>query len=241
MVKLSIILPTYNEKENIKRMIPELHEFLEKNRISGEIIVADDNSPDKTWKQAEEMKKKFPEIRVLKRKKLEGVGAALRDAYNIAKGDLILSMDADCALEVKEISRLLKGIDGGFDLVIGSRFMSKSKFQKTSLVIRLRGIISKWGNLYTSLVTLTPINDFSLNFRVMKKEVWKKIDPPDNRNFFLAEMAILAKIKGFKVKSVPVSFKERTYGQSKTRVLNQFVVFLFKTLKYAFFLQWLYK
>jgi len=155
MVKLTIILPTYNERENIRKMVPELHSFLKENKLSGEIIVADDDSPDKTWELAEQMKKKYPEVRVLRRKKLEGIGAALRDAYDTAKGDLILSMDADCALEVKEISRLLKGIDDGFDLVIGSRFMSKSKFQKKSFVVRLRGVISKWGNLYTSLVTET--------------------------------------------------------------------------------------
>ena len=240
MVYLSLILPTYNEGENIKKLIPELAGFLKKNRIGSEIIVVDDNSPDRTWEIAEKMKNKYPNVRVIIRKKKEGIGAALEEAYNTAKGEILLSMDADLSLDVKEIPSLLEEIKKGNDLVIGSRYMTGSYFQKKSTAIKARGIISKWGNKYIAAITQTPVSDFSLNFRAMKKDVWKKINPRNKKNFFLAEMIIQAHIKGFRVKSIPAAFRERSYGESKTRVFNQFLVFLFKSTKYAFFLRWLY-
>lgn len=240
MVYLSLILPTYNESKNIKKLVPELFGFLKKNRLDAEILVVDDNSPDKTWKIAQEMKKKYSNIRVIVRKEKEGIGAALKEAYDKANGKILLSMDADLSLDIKEIPLLLNEIENGCDMVIGSRYMTGSYFQKKSPIIKARGIISKWGNKYISIITQTPVSDFSLNFRAMKKEVWKKINPRNKKNFFLAEMIIQAHLKGFKVKSIPATFKERSYGESKTKVFNQFLVFLFKSLKYAFFLRWLH-
>ncbi|MEM0360072.1 MAG: glycosyltransferase [Candidatus Diapherotrites archaeon] len=241
MKRLSLILPTYNESENIRKLVPQLEAFFKKNRLDAEILVVDDNSPDKTWKVAQNLNKKYGNIRVLRRKQKEGVGAALKEAYDKANAKILLSMDADLALEVEEIALLLKEIDSGHDMVIGSRFEKGSFFEKKSNIIKLRGIISDWGNKYLSLITCTPVSDFSLNFRAMKSEVWKKIKPTDKRNFFLAEMIIQAKIAGFKVKSVPATFRERSYGESKTKVANQFFVFFFKALKYAFPLQWVYR
>jgi dolichol-phosphate mannosyltransferase len=221
--------------------VPQLEAFFKKNRLDAEILVVDDNSPDKTWKVAQGLNKKYGNVRTLIRKKKEGVGAALKEAYDKADAKVMLSMDADLSLDINEIPLLLKELDNGYGMVIGSRFMKGSRFEKKSPIIRLRGIISDWGNKYISIITLTPISDFSLNFRAMKREVWQKINPTDKRNFFLAEMIIQAKIAGFKVKSVPATFKERSYGQSKTKVANQFFVFLFKALKYAFPWQWVYK
>ncbi|MFH1234467.1 MAG: glycosyltransferase, partial [Candidatus Diapherotrites archaeon] len=212
MRQLSVILPTYNESENIRKLVPQLEAFFKKSKIDAEILVVDDNSPDKTWKVAQGLNKKYGNIRVVIRKQKEGVGAALKEAYDKADAKVMLSMDADLSLDINEIPLLLTEIDNGYGMVIGSRFMKGSRFEKKSPVIRIRGIISNWGNKYISLVTLTPVSDFSLNFRAMKKEVWQKFHPTDKMIFFLAEMIILAKIEGFKVNSVPATFRERSYG-----------------------------
>ncbi len=232
MPELSIILPTYNEAKNIAKLIPQLEGVIRKNKLDAEIIVADDNSPDGTANIAKELNKKYGNIRVLLRKKKEGVGAAVRDAYNFAKGKLLLSMDADLQLKASDIMKLLAYIPE-YDMVIGSKYLEPQRYQKRSITSFLRYLISKYGNRYLGLITGTPFRDFSLNFRVLKRKVWQSIEPKDKRNFFFVEMIVQAYRKGFKIKEIPVEFKERPYGKSKTKVLNQIGVFLLKGLMYG--------
>lgn len=232
MVEISIILPTYNETENIRKLIPQLEEVIRKNKLDAEIVVADDNSPDGTASVAKELNKRYKNIRVLIRNKKEGIGAAVRDAYNFAKGNVLLSMDADLQLRATDIMKLL-GYIPEYDMVIGSKYLEPAKYQKTYIVSKIRYLISKYGNRYLGIVTGTPFRDYSLNFRALKREVWQAIEPKDKRNFFFVEMIVQAYRKGFKIKEVAVEFKERSCGESKTRVWHQMGVFLLKGLMYA--------
>jgi len=233
MPYVSIILPTYNEAENIARLIPKLEAVIKKNGLNAEIVVADDNSPDGTAMIAQKLNKKYGNIRVLLRQKKEGIGAAMKDAYDFAKGDVLLSMDADLQLNAKDVLKLLKHIPK-YDMVIGSKYLEPWRYQKRGFSNKMRYFISRYGNLYLSVVTRTPFRDFSLNFRALKKEVWYAIKPSDKRNFFFVEMIVQAHRKGFKIKEVPVEFKERLHGKSKTKVWHQMAVFILKGLMYAF-------
>lgn len=176
MVQISIILPTYNEAENIAKLIPQLEEVIRKNKLDAEIVVADDNSPDGTASVAKELNKKYGNIRVLLREKKEGIGAAVRDAYDFANGSVLLSMDADLQLNASDIMKLLRYIPK-YDMVIGSKYLEPAKYQKSSTVSKIRYLISKYGNRYLGVVTRTPFRDYSLNFRALKKEVWNAISP----------------------------------------------------------------
>jgi dolichol-phosphate mannosyltransferase len=232
-MKISIILPTYNEAENIAKLIPQLEEVIRKNRLDAEIVVVDDNSPDGTASVAKKLNEKYGNIRVLLREKKEGIGAAVRDAYNFAKGDVLLSMDADLQLNASDIMKLLRYIPE-YDMVIGSKYLEPARYEKSSVVSKIRYLISKYGNRYLGVVTRTPFRDYSLNFRALKREVWQAIEPKDKRNFFFVEMIVQAYRKGFKIKEVAVEFKERSQGESKTMVWHQMGVFLLKGLMYAF-------
>jgi dolichol-phosphate mannosyltransferase len=233
MPEISIILPTYNEAKNISRLIPELEKVVSEHGFDAEIVVVDDNSPDGTAETAEKLNKKFKNIRVLKREKKEGIGVAMKDAYDFAKGNILLSMDADLQLKAQDITELLKYI-GDYDMVFGSKYLEPAKYQRRNFLSKTRFLISKLGNRYLGLVNRTPFIDYSLNFRAMKKKVWKALSPEDKRNFFFVEMIVQAHRKGFKLKEIAVEFKERPYGQSKTRVLNQMGAFLVKGLLLAF-------
>ncbi|MEM4598308.1 MAG: glycosyltransferase [Candidatus Diapherotrites archaeon] len=224
---ISIVLPTYNEAQNISKLIPEIEKIISENKLNAEILIVDDKSPDGTAEVARKFYKTYKNIRVVIRAKKEGIGAALKDAYDIAKGEVILSMDADFQLNPKEIPKILKYFPE-YDFVIGSKYLKPEKYRRQKISSLLRYLISRNGNLYLSIISGVPIKDFSLNFRAFKKEVWRSIKANDKENFFLVEMILQAYWKGFKIKEVAVAFEERHHGFSKTRVANQIFVFLFK-------------
>lgn len=226
MLELSIILPTYNEKENLTILIPVLEKILEENKIEGEILVIDDSSPDGTAQEAERLNKKYKNIKVILRNKKEGIGTALREGYNRAKGSIILSMDSDMSFDTLVMLDLIKKINEGYDMAIGYKIGYKAQTAKKSI----QRIISRLGNKFMSTISGVKIHDFTPNFRAMKKEVWQSIDPREKTNVFLFEMILLAKHKGFKIGEVPVAFKDRVHGESKIRMSKEIPKFLFKSV-----------
>lgn len=230
-MELSIILPTYNERGNIAHVISEL-ESLFSTKKSFEIIVVDDSSPDNTAKEVEKMQRRYANIVLLKDQPKEGIGKALERGYNTAKGKWLLSMDADRAFLTKDIARLLAEREKGFDFIVGSKYSKGSHYMKKSVGDYLRSKISEYGNLYMRLVSGVPLQDFSMNFRLLKKEVWKNIKPKDKENFFLVEMLVQAHWKGHKIKEVGVSLLPRDFGVSKTNVWKQTGKFLVKSTSF---------
>ncbi|MBN2517868.1 MAG: glycosyltransferase [Candidatus Altiarchaeota archaeon] len=232
-MKLSVVLPTYNEKKNIQILIPQIQEFFKKEAIDGEVVVVDDSSPDGTAREAEKLNKKFKNVRVVLREKKEGLGAALRDGYNAAKGDIILSMDSDLSLNVKDAKKFLGMIEHGDDLVLGSRHSKDGYYEKKSFHTEIKSVISTLGNLFTRLATGVNVPDFSLNFRAMKKNVWRSIKTEEKKNAFLLEMIVRIHSKGYKIGWIPVAFKDRIYGESKMQLSRQAPLFLKKAIEYG--------
>ena len=221
-MKVSVVLPTYNERQNIKILLPMIEkDFFKANKINGEIIVVDDNSPDGTAEAARKINKKYGNIRVIVRQKKEGIGAALRAGYDSARYELILSSDVDLSFKVKDMTRLLNSINSGYDLVVGSRYSIGGSFEKTTTKTRIEGFLSKFGNRLTKVVSGVRLNDFSANFRAVKNEVWKSIKTRENTNSILLEMILKAYYKGYKVTEIPVVFSSRKYGESKLNLKKE--------------------
>lgn len=236
-MKLSIVIPTYNEKENIELLIPQIEQlFYKKYNRNFEIIIVDDNSPDGTAQLAIKLNKKYGNIRVIKRKKRKGVGAALMEGYNKSKGDLILSTDADLSFDVNDMERLIAELNKGYDLVVGSRYLSQKDYETPDLQTKIKGFVSKYGNIMVRLLSGLNIHDFSANFRIIKKNVWTKVKITDNTHSILLEMILKTKYKGYKVTEIPVKFKLRKYGKSKlilTKIApNFFIKFILYIFKY---------
>lgn len=232
--KLSIIIPTYNERESVKILIPEI-EIIFKD-IKHEIIVVDDNSPDKTGELALDFNKVYRNIRLLRRFKKEGVGAALKSGYDIADGEIILSSDADLSFSAKEMLTLFRYVDiEGYDLVVGCRHKTKgSHYELKGLRTTIKGMISRLGNTVLSSLSDMPIHDFSANFRAIKKQAWQKLDIKENTNVMLFEMIIKAKYNHMRITEVPVVFKERLYGKSKLSLSKDIPKFFLRMIYYIF-------
>jgi dolichol-phosphate mannosyltransferase len=233
MPAVSVVLCTYNEKENINILIPKVEDMLSRNRIDGEILVVDDSSPDGTAQAAMELAKNYKNVRVLVRPKKEGLGAAIRYGFDHGNGDVLFSMDSDLSLDVEDIPRFLGKIAEGYDFVVGSRYGERGSYEVGKPATVVKKIISTGGRFLIRTMMGLPVDDFSLNFKAIRSDVWKSLHTKENLYVFHLEMISQAHFKGYKVGSVQVAFKERMYGQSKTRLTQQAPVFLKKLVQFT--------
>jgi len=236
---VSIILPTYNEKENLRILIPKIEGVFKS--INHEVLIVDDNSPDGTADYINSLKNK--NIRIILRSKKEGIGAALREGYFAAGHNVLLSSDSDLSFEVRDMLRLINKIEEGYDLVIGTRHKKKNYYEVKKLSTAIKYSVSKFGNMIITLITGVDITDFSANFRAIRKDVFDKLILEEKTNTILLEMILKAKYKGFRVGEIPVVFKERKYGESKLNLFKESPKFLLRLLKFTFLyrtLKWKY-
>lgn len=228
---LSIVIPTYNELENIRILIPQIEKTF--SDVKHEIVVVDDSSPDDTAVCALALNEQYGNIRLISRKKKEGLGAALRAGYNSAEGTIIISSDADLSFSVEDMRKLYEKITEGYDLVLGARYgVAGSYYEMQRPITKVRGMISRTGNTALGFLTGTGIHDFSANFRAIRKKAWGNIELCENGNVLLFEMVIKAKRKGLKITEVPVSFKERVHGESKFNLFGETSRAFFRIVAY---------
>lgn len=230
-IHYSIILPTYNESENIRPIIEELESFFSVKKKPFEIVVVDDSSTDGTDNVIRDLQKRYDNIVLLDKNPKEGIGKALKRGYDTAHGEWLLSMDTDRAFHISEIDRLIEQTHHGYDFVVGSKYLKGAHYIKDDFTAQWRSKLSEYGNAYIALVTRLSLKDFSMNFRLLRKDVWGKIQTTDNENFFLVEMLVDAHRKGYKIKEVGVTLLPRGYGVSKTKVWKQIFKFFGKATK----------
>lgn len=210
---LSVVIPTYNERENIVRFIPAL--AAEFRDVAHEVIVVDDSSSDGTAEAVLAMRSTFPQVSLLSRPGKLGVGSAVRDGYNHASGEIILSTDADLAFLPADLSKLCRAILDGYDLAVGSRHSAASGQDIPTWSGQVRYAVSRMGNRFLRFVFGISLDDFSMNCRAIRRSVWQALDTRESSNFFFYEMIILAKRRGARIAGVPVTFRDRRFGQSK--------------------------
>ncbi len=226
--ELSIVIPTYNEAESIGRLIDSLRGTLERGGIHCfEIIVVDDNSPDKTWKEAENAAMGDPRVRVIRRTWARGLASAVVDGMKSARSDVIVVMDADFQHPPGIVPKLYEKYREGYDLVVASRYMEGGGVQDWS---RLRLLISKL-SIFASRIavpssakTSDPMSGFFLVDR-------RKIDLQSLKPMgYKILLEILARNPEVRVSDVPYVFGRRLYGRSKLglRVMLDFVIHLIK-------------
>ena len=213
MKKALVIIPTYNEKENIGEIIPMI---LEKDP-SINVLIVDDNSPDGTGKIADDMAKENSRIKVLHRDKKAGLGTAYKAGFKYALENgyhHIFEMDADFSHDPKYIPHFLKSIKE-VDLVLGSRYISGVNVINWPMS---RLLLSYYANVYTRWVTGLPVRDATGGFKCFRREVLERIDLDKVQSegySFQIEMSFRAWKKGFKIKEIPIVFEDRREGQSK--------------------------
>lgn len=233
MSNVVIVLPTYNEKDNIVALLDAIHK--QRLRLSGvnlSVLVVDDSSPDGTAKIVEKYQKMyFPKIQLLTGKK-KGLGVAYVRGFKYAiekmNADVIFEMDADFSHNPSDIPRLLIEVLSGNDFVIGSRYVPGGSIP--SNWPKLRKANSKWGNIFAKHIAgLTGVNDCTSGFRAINTNILKKIrlDKLNVRGYAFQISLLHAVIKkGAKVKEVPINFSDRINGQSKLKFndVSEFVI-----------------
>lgn len=207
---VSVILPSYNEKENIIEAVQRIQKAL--GGQLKEIIVVDDNSPDGTWKLVEELND--PKVRLIRRMSEKGLASALDDGVKAAQGEIISWMDCDLGLPPEELPRLVEGLSGNeeVDVMIGSRYAPGGKdLRPWGLVF-----LSRVFNLYTALLLGFKVRDYTSGFVAVKKEVLSNVSwSREGFGEYFTEFAYKAVKKGYKIKEVGYEYRLRKKGTSK--------------------------
>jgi dolichol-phosphate mannosyltransferase len=223
-----IIIPTYNELNNIQKLIPEILD----RYSSVEVLVVDDNSPDGTGNFVESLSQKNKRVHVLRREKKMGLGTAYIAGFKYAlnKGyDYIFEMDADFSHDPKEIENFLCAVKD-YDLVLGSRYINGVNVVNWPM---RRLLLSYFANMYTRFITGLPVKDATGGYKCFRKEVLQAIDLDNIRSngyAFQIEMTFKAWKKGFKVGEIPIIFIDRFQGTSKMskKIVREAVTMVWK-------------
>ncbi len=212
-MKPLIIIPTYNERENISRLIDELLCL----DASLHMLVADDNSPDGTGDIVEKFSRQNPRVHLLKRNQKDGIGPAYIAGFKWALEkdyDLMMEMDADFSHEPLSIPEFLEAIKT-HDVVIGSRWIKKGGIANWSYG---RVVLSYLANLYSRFILAIPVRDLTGGFTCWRRSVLEAIDLDrihSDGYAFQIEMKYRAFKKKFKLVEIPIQFPERAAGKSK--------------------------
>ena len=212
-MKKLVIIPTYNEIENMKQLLP----ILMKLDSQFDVLVVDDNSPDGTAAFVEKFKSENSRVNILNRAQKQGLGKAYIAGFKWGlerKYDVLTEMDADFSHAPHHLEQILKAIETT-DVVIGSRYVPGGGTVNWSL---LRKIISRGGSLYSRIILGYPINDWTGGFNSWKKEVLEKINLDSiksNGYSFQIELKYKASKNNFKILELPIIFEDRRVGQSK--------------------------
>ena len=216
---LWLVLPTYQEIENIERALRAVHAALAGCGLEdSHVLVVDDSSPDGTAQRAKELGDELPGLEVLVRPEREGLGRAYIDGfgYAISHGaDCLLQMDADLSHDPADISRLLGAVRAGADVAIGSRYVAGGGVADWGL---LRRLLSRGGSLYARSVLGLEIRDLTGGFKCLRTGVLQAIDLPSVQAQgygFQIEVTNRAIRAGFEVVEVPIVFRDRKAGISK--------------------------
>ncbi|RKZ18915.1 polyprenol monophosphomannose synthase [bacterium] len=208
-----VIIPTYNERENIESIIREVL----KQNIPVDVLVVDDNSPDGTGDIVRRLQKRDGRIHLIERSGKLGLGTAYIEGFKwaIKSGyDFVFEMDADFSHNPNDLPRLYHALND-FDLVIGSRYIRGIRVENWPLS---RKLLSYSANLFARFVTGVPVRDLTAGFKGIRSSVLKKLDlekiKADGYGFQI-EIHYYTYWNGFRVKEIPIVFVDRRAGKSK--------------------------
>lgn len=226
-MKLTVVLPTYNEAENLPLMVDALFDLDLPANTEFSILVVDDNSPDGTGNIADQLSQKYMEkLSVLHRPGKEGLGKAYVAGFTQALhegADLILQMDCDFSHQPKYILPMLEAVDE-YDMVLGSRFAKGGSVDESWAP--WRKVLSWFANsVYLRLILRTHIRDLTGGFKLWRRATLIGLNLPQiqsNGYIFQVEMTYTTLCLGYKIKEIPIHFPDRDLGESKMSFIVQY-------------------
>ncbi len=220
--KILIAIPAYNEKDILEKNIIRLHSFLKKSinqkKHKWKIVISNNASKDKTLETAKKLSRKYKEIDFVSWKQ-RPKSLSIKNTFLLKKYDdydIYFYMDADLSTDIKHFPQLIQGIEEGYDISIGSRIVKSRSF--------LRSLISNTLKFILNLFFNSNVKDFQCGFKAMNKEIRNKLlskMKAVNHGFMDTELILVAKSKGYKIKEIPVSWKDDR--KSKVQFVNDII------------------
>jgi dolichol-phosphate mannosyltransferase len=211
-VELSVVVPSYNERENLSPLLARLKEALDTRQVSYEVIITDDGSTDGSWETLLELARTHPFLRAQRFERNCGQTAALEAGLRAARGRVLVTLDGDLQNDPRDLGLLLEALEG-CDCASGSRVESRRRGDPF-----LKVISSRIANRVRNAVTGVDFSDSACNFRAMRRECLERIKFFNGAHRFLST---LIKMEGFRVVEVPISCGRRLHGKSKYGLWNR--------------------
>lgn len=209
-MKLSIVTPTLNEAENLPSLVSEIERALHGRDF--EIIVCDDNSPDQTWAVAKKIAERNARVRVLRRLEKKGLGWSVIDGFNAAQGDVLACIDADLQHDPAILPRMLEALDGGAELIIGSRYVKGGWVGQWGPLRRAESwTATRLAQCFISRKVCDPMSGYFL----LRREDFLCVRDRLNGQGFKILLEILANMPRARVAEVPYTFRNRVAGRTK--------------------------
>jgi dolichol-phosphate mannosyltransferase len=214
----TIILPTYNERDNLRHSLERIREVADGTDIELHTLIVDDNSPDGTGELADQLATEYPDVEVLHRPGKQGLGKAYIAGFRHAMAggaDLLFEMDADLSHEASYLPHFIRLIEQGHDLVLGSRYVKGGGVENWGLA---RRVISRGGCLYAQTILGLPYHDLTGGYKCFRREVLETLDLEAigaSGYGFQIEMTYRAHQAGFSIAELPIIFVDRKVGESK--------------------------
>jgi dolichol-phosphate mannosyltransferase len=214
-----LILPTYNEAENVAAVVEAARAVLEACALGGHrILIVDDSSPDGTGALADRLAAEHGDVEVLHRPTRQGLGPAYLAGFRRALdagAAYLFEMDADFSHDPADLARLLEAVQDGADIALGSRYVDGGGVEDWGL---LRRVVSRGGCAYARTVLGLEVHDLTGGFKCVRREVLEALDLDSVRSrgySFQVELTLRAIEHGFVVREVPITFRDRQHGHSK--------------------------
>jgi dolichol-phosphate mannosyltransferase len=213
----SVILPTYNERENLPLMMSMLNKHFEQHSVEYEIVIVEDNSPDGTLAVAQALRDVYGanHVTIISRPGKLGLGSAYMDGLKMCRGDFVFLMDADMSHHPKHMVEFIaKQKSSDADIVTGTRYALGGGVAGWDL---RRVLTSRGANLLANLLLTPGISDLTGSFRLYKKAVLERLMSSVKGKTYVFQMEVIvrAKQQGFSIDEVPIVFVDRIYGESK--------------------------
>jgi len=224
-MKLSIIVPCYNEEKGIKNLVSQLNPVVKKlkKKYTVEVIFVDDGSTDKTYELLQNYYGNRKGVKILKHDENKNLGAALKTAFKAVTGDIIVMMDSDCTYAPREIPNLLSLLDKDTDIVTASPYHPKGRVEN---VPRYRLFLSKSVSKIYGLILKKNIYTYTALFRACKRKVITNVKIKSNTFLAVVEQLVFAIKKGYKVREFPTVIYSRKYGTSKMKLISTIMAHL---------------
>jgi dolichol-phosphate mannosyltransferase len=209
VVTVSVVLPTYNERDNIGPLIQAL---LSQVREPVEVWVVDDNSPDGTWQVVQALAEEDPRVHLLRRVGERGLTSAIAAGIAASRGDVVVWMDCDFSMPPEAVPHLVAALEGA-DVAVGSRYVRGGRDVGHSWMARA---FSRAINLFASLLLGWGVRDYTSGFIAARREVLERIPLRGDYGEYCIDLLYRAQRAGYRVVEIPYTCTERASGESKT-------------------------